>query len=912
MRIVVRMATFTGYLRALSDDDLVALLMLRPDLAAPAPAGLSSLAARATSRSSLERALAGVDAAVLQVLEAVVALEPDGAPTPDAVTAAIAGPDASTGEPPDQVVVRLALDDAVARALLRPDAGRLHAAPGLAEVLGPHPAGLAAPRRTARRDEGPGRPDDRRPHTPARDLAAVAVPPDGHAPRDARPHDLRAGDVPPRGVLPDDIPAGARSVLEALTWGPPVGALPSAGSSAARPVAWLVTRGLLERDAPGRVVLPRAVALTLRQGRTHRGVARPPDLADAPVRPARVVDAESVAAAERVVRLVARLIESWGQAPPAVLRAGGLGVRDLRRLSRDLETDDAEATFVAELAVAAGLAVDDGEEHPSFVPTDEADAWLRRDEPTRWAALAVAWLAGPRAPWLAGTRDDRGAARSTLSPDLYRRWVPRLRAAVLAVLAGAPEGAAPDADLVLEVLRWRAPRAVPPAAAVTALLDEAGRVGVLGAGALSRAGAELLRPDSDALRVGAALAAAMPEPVDRLVLQADLTGVVPGRPSPQLLALMERAAQVESRGGAVTVRFTPESVRAALDAGTGADELLAALTRHATGEVPQPLEYLVRDAARRHGRLRVGAASSYLRTDDPALLAGLPDDPRLARLGLVVLAPTVLAAAVPAAELLEALRSRGMSPVLEGPDGFVVRTDAPARRATPRAVEHARRAAAALTAQGPADGWLSALVTRLRADDADAEHAAGGAANPSHVGHLSEVGSAVHVGAGLADSRGPAGSVGLAGQVGLTGTAAGAPPAPDEPGLPLVGTTPGAPAAEAGVTQLGAGATADGAGDGDGGTADPADALVLLREAVATRTELWVEIVGPRGTTDRRLLRPVRLEGGRLRAVDAAREAELTVAVHRIASVSRQVPVLELPDLLDLPDLLPRLQGDPT
>ena len=910
MRIVVRMATFTGYLRALSDDDLVALLLLRPDLAAPAPAGLSSLAARATSRSSLERALAGVDAAVLQVLEAVVALEPDGAPTLDAVVAAIAGPDASTGEPPDGIVVRLALDDAVARALVRRDAGGLHAAPGLAEVLGPHPAGLAAPRRAARRDEGAGRTDDHRPgRAPARELAAVDVSPEGRPPRDARPYDLRPGDVPTRGVLPDDIPAGARSVLEALTWGPPVGALPSAGSSAARPVAWLVTRGLLERDAPGRVVLPRAVALTLRHGRTHRGVARPPDLADAPVRPARVVDAESVAAAERVVRLVARLIESWGQAPPAVLRAGGLGVRDLRRLSRDLETDDAEATFVAELAVAAGLAVDDGEEHPSFVPTDEADAWLRRDEPTRWAALAVAWLAGPRAPWLAGTRDDRGAARSTLSPDLYRRWVPRLRAAVLAVLAGAPEGAAPGADLVLEVLRWRAPRAVPPAAAVTALLDEAGRVGVLGAGALSRAGAELLRPDPDALRVSAALAAAMPEPVDRLVLQADLTGVVPGRPSPQLLALMERAAQVESRGGAVTVRFTPESVRAALDAGTGADELLAALARHATGEVPQPLEYLVRDAARRHGRLRVGAASSYLRTDDPALLAGLPDDPRLARLGLVVLAPTVLAAAVPAAELLDALRSRGMSPVLEGPDGLVVRTDAPARRATPRAVEHARRTAAALTAQGPADGWLSALVARLRTDDAAAERAAGGAATLPHVGNLGHVDPAAPLG--------PSGPVGLAGPVGPAGTTAAASPARDEPGLPLVGLLePGAPT-EADVTQTVASGTADcdadADGDGDGGTADPAAALVLLREAVATRTEVWVEIVGPRGTTDRRLLRPVRVEGGRLRAVDAAREAELTVAVHRIARVSRQASVLvALPDLPDLPDLLPRLQGDPT
>ncbi|WP_163276670.1 hypothetical protein, partial [Cellulomonas iranensis] len=66
------MATFTGYLRARSDDELVALLVRRPDLATPHPSTLASLAARATSRSSLDRALTWVDALVLQVVEAAV------------------------------------------------------------------------------------------------------------------------------------------------------------------------------------------------------------------------------------------------------------------------------------------------------------------------------------------------------------------------------------------------------------------------------------------------------------------------------------------------------------------------------------------------------------------------------------------------------------------------------------------------------------------------------------------------------------------------------------------------------------------------------------------------------------------------------------------------------------------------
>jgi hypothetical protein len=62
--------------------------------------------------------------------------------------------------------------------------------------------------------------------------------------------------------------------------------------------------------------------------------------------------------------------------------------------------------------------------------------------------------------------------------------------------------------------------------------------------------------------------------------------------------------------------------------------------------------------------------------------------------------------------------------------------------------------------------------------------------------------------------------------------------------------------------------------------------LLLLREAASQKALVWVELVGSTGAPQRRLLRPVRVDGGRLRAVDPQREAELTVAVHRIASVT--------------------------
>jgi hypothetical protein len=59
--------------RQRTDEQLATLLRRRQDLARPAPADLSSLAARASTRASVQRAVDSLDLAHLQVLEAAVA-----------------------------------------------------------------------------------------------------------------------------------------------------------------------------------------------------------------------------------------------------------------------------------------------------------------------------------------------------------------------------------------------------------------------------------------------------------------------------------------------------------------------------------------------------------------------------------------------------------------------------------------------------------------------------------------------------------------------------------------------------------------------------------------------------------------------------------------------------------------------
>ena len=197
-------------------------------------------------------------------------------------------------------------------------------------------------------------------------------------------------------------------------------------------------------------------------------------------------------------------------------------------------------------------------------------------------------------------------------------------------------------DSLAEYLNWRQPGTIEPQdPAVSAIWTEAHALGVLAGGALTPIGSALLQRDPDALLsvTGSLLAPATS--IGRF--GSDLTVMVAGSPSAAVSALLDSCADRESRGAAVVWRFSPASVRRALDDGAAADELVAALRSIAETDLPQPLTYLIGDVQRRHGSLVVQPALCCVRSADEALLIEVAAHRSLRALRPFLLAPTVLA-----------------------------------------------------------------------------------------------------------------------------------------------------------------------------------------------------------------------------------------------------------------------------
>ncbi len=594
-------------------------------------------------------------------------------------------------------------------------------------------------------------------------------------------------------------------------------------------------------------MLPREVALHLRKGLAHRAPEPvPPVVGVKAAHSPQVVDNTAAGQAYTALATVEELLKDWDEGGPAVLRAGGLSVRDLKRTAVALDVSEPVAAFWVELAYAAGLLASDGEADERYAATPAYDEWLELPAAERWSRLATAWLAATRTAGLVGGRDAKDRTLSALGPGLDRSAAPEVRHRVLALLAGLPEGASPDAESVLARLRWeRPPRGAQSEDDLRTrlarwALSEAELLGVTGRGALSAHGRALvgapaapsgpeeepsgpgdklpvhhrpapitpIPPLSAAEQAVASAAAArlltplLPEPLDHVLLQADLTAVAPGPLQKHLADMLGILADVESKGGATVYRFTPGSVRRALDAGQAASDLHAFLAAHSRTPVPQPLAYLIDDVARRHGQLRVGAASAYVRCDDDAVLSEILADKRAAALGLRRLAPTVLAAQTDPAGLLEGLRAMGFAPAAESAEGDVLITRALAHRTPPRTAPEP-------VPDGPPvpdDTLLAAALRAVRAGD-------------------------------------------------------------------LASTTPRKPGSAPVV-------------NGELPRTGSAETLATMQAAVLTGEALWIGYVNAEGTASQRVIAPVRVEGGFVTAYDHTADEVRTYPLHRITGVA--------------------------
>ena len=636
-----------SWLADLPDERLIRLLERRPDLAQPPPGSIAALAARAQARQSLKAASDELDFLRLAVIDALLVLHADSEPV--SVTKLLALTD---GRAPESDVLD-ALDDLKERALVWGDT-ELRAAPDAGAGLPWHPGQVTL-------------------EDASQSAEQIAE-------------------------LIDGLDDPQRELLDRLLEGSPLGRTRDAapGAPADRPVPQLLAMGLLRRIDADTVILPRHVGQVMRGEEPGPVALAAPDPVVATTTSADV-DAVAAGAAIDLLREFDVLLETLGAAPISELRSGGLGVREVRRLAKVTGIDEARLGLLLELAAAAGLIASglpdpqpSNGEAPYWAPTVAADRFAEASPADRWYLLANTWLDLPARPTLIGTRGPDAKPYAALSDSLYSTAAPLDRRLLLGMLAELPPGAGVDKRTASTALIWRRPRwtkRLQPAP-MADLLAEAHLVGLVGRGAISAPGRVLLDgPDDGSADVVDAMARVLPAPIDHFLVQADLTVVVPGPLERQLAEELAAVATVESAGTAMVYRVSEQSIRHALDIGKTASALHWLFDKHSKTPVPQGLTYLIDDVARRHGQLRIGMAASFVRCEDPALLAQAVASSEGQALSLRTLAPTVAISQAPINEVLAALQDAGFAPAAEDSTGTIVdirargaRVPAPQRR----------------------------------------------------------------------------------------------------------------------------------------------------------------------------------------------------------------------------------------
>ncbi|MFF3062446.1 helicase-associated domain-containing protein [Streptomyces sp. NPDC057909] len=785
-----------NWLAERTPEQLTVLLEIR---SLPSAAGygqglrtLGQLADHLLSDASVSRALGSLNAGELRLLAAVAELAdaehgptptgpvPSGAYVPRQDPALDPG---SRAVPRAEVLRRLA-PDAAARATIEEALERLA---GRALVLPPHGGKVAVPALLHHHSadlQGYGRPVDLL-------LTGAFNAPEVHAIADrlgvgrdtTRDGSQRrivtflqdAGKV---RELAAQAPPAARDLLDKLVPGPPLLRThcfvsrygyysgPN-GKFTVRPggsgdpgTDWLAEHGLVLPGGTDLAELPYEVARALRDDTAPDLHLTPPALSRTVPLP-RSTEGQAQAAAGSAAWHAELVLRAVAAQPLAVRKAGGIAVRDTRRVAKDVGIGEEEARLWLDLASNADLLApyQDRASAPAprgrqrgrarapelpvrLLPTARYDTWITTPPAQRLLPLLATWGVVPEifTYWPA---DNDQSPVALISPTDAMAAV--LRRGILDALATLPVGhgiTTGGLDDLLACAAWFRPSLTQflgthdLQSRAEATLAEAELFGVTAHGALTTTGHALRAllhtgavlhfpavpgagpdltdhpPLANAVReLQLALDALLPAPRTTARFQADLTATVTGAAAPDLTDLLTTLADRESEGHATVWRITPASLRRAFDTGLDADTVLERLTAVSEGgtPLPQPLAYTVKDIARAHGRLRVVRSACCIRCDDEHLITEVASARGLTKLGLRKIAPTVLISTAPPQATLTALRAAGYTPVLEAETGTTVLERAPQERAEPQMPELAH----AHPHYGPGPASAPALAAAL-------------------------------------------------------------------------------------------------------------------------------------------------------------------------------------------------------
>ena len=317
----------------------------------------------------------------------------------------------------------------------------------------------------------------------------------------------------------------------------------------------------------------------------------------------------------------------------------GFGVADVKRLAAHLRRTNTQVRGYFVLAQQLRMVELIGDR---WWLTARAESFLTASMIERWSMLANQWIA------------SLGSVGARQLRQLLTTPTNDIAGALRAVFPLADENLGDELEVLLEQAQGIG-FSVAGAPTVLLTLCLEGKIDVA---------RDLLQPH-------------LPQLQHSLIVQADLSLIAPGPLDAPTEAILRKFAQIEQVSVASTYRLSSLSVSNGLECGLTAEQIRAVLTDLSAKALPQPVEYLLNEAAGRFGRLciaegKTGADRSVLSSTDGILLTEILNDSRLRPFAFYALSAGTLATRFEPEVVYFGLRDYGYVPVRIDATGAVI------------------------------------------------------------------------------------------------------------------------------------------------------------------------------------------------------------------------------------------------
>lgn len=294
-----------------------------------------------------------------------------------------------------------------------------------------------------------------------------------------------------------------------------------------------------------------------------------------------------IGAFESIQALTELVIELEHRYVPEVGR-GEVGVTELRRLANFLGRDTAYAKSLYALAQIAGLVVLN---QKRWRVGKEYSAWLESEPSERWLKLASNWLT------LLGPESAKELAGESNLTEAIARNFPLANQGIASHMAS--------------------------------LVSLAELIGLTANSQVASWYQPLMKGDLSKAKL--AIAKQLPKTQNKLILQADLTLISTGPLDTKTELNLRRFVDIERIGVASSYRMSALSLSYGMETGLTESEIRKMLFELTGKNLPQPVDYLIRETANRFGRLtlRVTPQGTVLEAKDKVLLAAILNDSEL-------------------------------------------------------------------------------------------------------------------------------------------------------------------------------------------------------------------------------------------------------------------------------------------